>query len=227
MWYESTHKQAYLEESLFLVSKVLFSDCQTLFPIGLQVTWKQSLYSLEDSLKNLHKWWWLLTYSLRTFYNSVHLGEVLFRSVCSANIESAAKDLRASSAFVEPVSVCASWLWVLGASAHAALGECQSSFDVLKCSVLSSTFPSHVILFCPLFLQTGCSTVSQWQQLCCNIAEPKFSPWEGFLIASIGVLIVGELLITEIMPDAWNPHMMAKQLRTRRLLCKEIYQVEF
>lgn len=93
-WYESTHKQTHLEESLFLVSKVLFSDCETTFTIGLQVTWKQSLDSMEESLKNLHKWLWLLTYSLCTFYNSVHLGEVLFRMcmlskywVCSKRLE--------------------------------------------------------------------------------------------------------------------------------------------
>lgn len=29
------------------------------------------------------------------------------------------------------------------------------------------------------------------------------------------------------MPAAWNPHMMAKELRMRRLLCTEICQVEF
>lgn len=183
----------YLEEIHFLVSKVLFSNCQTAFPLGLWVTSKQCLHSLEEGLKNLDKELWLSPHPLcfEGSYDCVHLGKVLF-GMCMFSKHWVCRERvfwEATMSQSLPGGCCT----MLIASAHTALGVYESTFNVFW-SVLCSRclFLCMLLFFCPIFWQTGCSPLRYQHPLYCNIAG--FSPQAKFLIIPVGVLIVQELL---------------------------------
>lgn len=103
----------YLKEFHFLVSKVLFSNCQTTFPPGPWVTSKQRLYSLKEGLKNLDKGLRLLPPPLCPLKVSTIVYTLVKSSsecVCSANIGYAESLQRSHRALVEKASVSAKWL---------------------------------------------------------------------------------------------------------------------
>jgi len=141
----------YPEELDFLVSKVLFSNCQTTSPLGLWVTSKQWLYSLEQGLKNLDKRLWVLPQSSCALQVSTIVCTLVKPSLeCarSANIgyaekQSSGKPPCLSSVSLSPCQAVLANTWPT--SAHAPLGVYESRPVCLKalCVLISFSFACY------------------------------------------------------------------------------------